>query len=220
MKVDLIDLKKQYSNIKNEVDSAIKTVLENSSFILGPEVEKFEKEFAVYCGSNYSVGVSSGTDVIFFSLKILGIGAGDEVIIPANTFIATALAVSYSGAKPVLVDCNEDYLIDPSQIEKAITPRTKAIIPVHLYGQVADMEEISKIALKHDLYVIEDACQAHGAEYAKRKAGSFGDIGCFSFHPWKNLGAYGDGGAITINNKEFYEKAILIRNIGQKKISP
>ena len=217
-KINFVDLKRQYSGIKQEIDSAIKEVLENTDFILGEPVAKFEKNFADYCKVKYCLGVSSGLDALKLSLKALGIGPGDEVITVANTFIATALAISDCGAKPVLVDCNQlDYNIDIDKIESAITEKTKAITPVHLYGQPADMDSIMELAEKHNLYVIEDACQAHGAEYKGRRVGGIGRIGCFSFYPGKNLGAYGDGGAITTNDPELAEKIRILRNCGQQE---
>lgn len=217
MKIDFVDLKKQYLSIKPEIDAAISRVLNNTSFILGKEVEDFEKDFAEFCGTTYAIGVSSGTDALRLSLRALGISSGDEVITVANTFIATTLAISDCGAKPVLVDCNSEYNIDINKIEAAITPRTKAIIPVHLYGQPADMGPIMKIAEKYNLKVVEDACQAHGAEYKSKKVGNLGHVACFSFYPGKNLGAYGDGGAITTNSSELAEKIMLLREYGQKK---
>ena len=216
--ISFVDLKRQYISIKDEIDPAIKKVIDNASFILGKDVEDFEKNFASYCQTKYCVGVSSGTDALHLALRALNIGSGDEVIVPANTFIATALGVSYTGATPVLVDCNtHDYNIDVAKIEGAITARTKAIMPVHLYGQPADMSPILDIAKKHNLNVVEDACQAHGAEYIGKKCGSLGTIGCFSFFPGKNLGAYGDGGAVTTNDPEIDEKIRLLRDYGQKK---
>ncbi|OGZ17793.1 MAG: erythromycin biosynthesis sensory transduction protein eryC1 [Candidatus Nealsonbacteria bacterium RBG_13_37_56] len=217
-KINFVDLKRQYSGIKQEIDLAIKEVLENTDFILGEPVAKFEKNFADYCKVKYCVGASSGLDALKLSLKALGIEPEDEVITVANTFIATALAISDCGAKPVLVDCNQlDYNIDIDKIESAITEKTKAIIPVHLYGQPADMDPIIELAKKHNLYVIEDACQAHGAEYKGRRVGGIGRIGCFSFYPGKNLGAYGDGGAITTDDPELAEKIRILRNCGQQE---
>lgn len=218
MKVDFVNLSRQYSIIKDEIEEAVFRVLKKSTFILGDEVEHFEEEFAKYCGVKYCVGVSSGTEALHITLKVLGIQDGDEVILPPNTFIATALAVSYTGAKPVFVDIDPGtYNIDFSKIEEKITKKTKAIIAVHLYGQMAEMDKILKIAKKYNLKVIEDACQAHGAKYKDKKAGSFGDTACFSFYPTKNLGCYGDGGAIVTNSKEVAEKVKLLRNYGQVK---
>lgn len=226
MEVQLVDLKAEHKEIKKELHKEVKRVLSGGNFILGKEVETFEREFATYIGARYAVGVNSGTDALFLSLLSLDIGKDDEVIVPALTYVATAFAVSFTGAKPVFVDIDETtYNINPDKIEEKITPNTKAIIPVHLYGQPADMQPIIEIAKKHSLKVIEDACQAHGAEYifkkddntkATKKAGSIGDIGCFSFYPTKNLGCYGDGGMIVTNDKELYDKLLMLRNYGQK----
>lgn len=216
--INFVDLKKQYLTIKNEIDRAVQRVLENTSFILGKEVSDFEKNFSNYCNTKYCIGVSSGTDALYLSIKALGIGPGDEVITTAYTFISTCLAISRLGARPVFVDCNElDFNIDIRKIESAITEKTKAIMPVHLYGQPADMDSIMEIAKRHKLYVIEDACQAHGAEYKGRKSGGLGHIGCFSFYPTKNLGGAGDGGAITTNIDQLAEKLRILRNCGQKE---
>ncbi|MCX6719919.1 MAG: aminotransferase class I/II-fold pyridoxal phosphate-dependent enzyme, partial [Candidatus Staskawiczbacteria bacterium] len=198
-----LNLKAQYDSIKNEINSAIKRVLESGEFIGGAEVEKFEKEFAKFCGVKYAISVNSGTDALFLSLKALGIENGDEVITTPFTFIATVEAIANCGAKPVFVDIEAGtFNIDASKIKKAITKKTKAIIPVHLFGQIANMQEIMKIAKEYKLYVIEDAAQAVGAEYKEKKAGTIGDLGCFSFFPSKNLGAMGDGGMIVTNNKK------------------
>ena len=201
-----LDLKAQYKSIKKEIDLAIKSVLEANVFIGGPEVEKFEKEAAKFCGTKYAIGVNSGTDALYLSLKALDIGSGDEVITTPFTFIATAEVISNCGAKPVFVDINpKTYNIDVLKIEKNITKKTKAILPVHLFGQMADMEEIMKIARKYKLKVIEDSAQAISAKIKInnkwKRSGSVGDFGCFSFFPSKNLGAYGDGGLITTNSK-------------------
>jgi len=210
-----LDLSSQYELIKKEVDQAIKRVLSSGVFIGGEEVEEFEKEFAKFCGTKYAIGVNSGTDALFLSLKVLGIGSGDEVITTPFTFIATAEAIINCNAKPVFVDINPNtFNIDASKIEKAINKRTKAIIPVHLFGQMADMDEIIRIAKKYNLYVIEDAAQAVGAEYKGKKAGSIGSLGCFSFFPSKNLGAMGDGGMIVTNDKKFADKVRLLKNHG------
>jgi dTDP-4-amino-4,6-dideoxygalactose transaminase len=217
MKINFVDLKRQYHKYSREFNQAIKEVLEKTDFILGGEVQRFEKDFARYCGTKYCLGVASGTDALLLSLKSLNMGTGDEVITAANTYIATVLAISMVGAKPILVDMNpETYNIDVEKIEKNITKRTKAILPVHLYGQPADMEPITKIAQKYNLYLVEDACQAHGARYQQKKVGSFGDAAAFSFYPGKNLGSYGDGGAITTNNQKLAEKIFMLRNYGQK----
>jgi len=210
-----LDLAAQYKLIKKEIDRAVKRVLDKSIFINGPEVENLEKEVAKFCGTKYAIGVNSGTDALYLSLKILGIGRGDEVITTPFTFIATAEVIANLGVKPVFVDIDsETFNIDPLKIEEKITKKTKAIIPVHLFGQMADMTEIMKIVKKHNLFVIEDAAQAIGAEYKKRKAGTIGDLGCFSFFPSKNLGAYGDGGMIVTNNKKLADKTRLLKNHG------
>jgi dTDP-4-amino-4,6-dideoxygalactose transaminase len=215
--VPFVDLKAQYASIKPEIDQAVMTVLANCNFILGNEVEKFEASFAQFLGSKYAIGVSSGLDALRLALEALEIGAGDDVIIPANTFIATALAVSATQARPVLVDMDpRNYNIDPNRIEDAITPSTRAIMPVHLYGQPCDLEPILDIARRHNLFVIEDACQAHGARYQNRRTGTFGKVGCFSFYPGKNLGAYGDAGAAVTDDKDLAEKIARRRNYGQK----
>ena len=218
MKVPFLDLKVQYESIRDEIAIALQEVLDNTAFAGGPFVEKFEKEFASFCQCEFAIGVSSGTAALWLTLLGLGIGAGDEVITVPNTFIATAEAISFSGAKPVFVDIDEQtYNINPELLEGAITPRTKAIIPVHLYGQTADMDHIMEIARAHGLFVVEDACQAHGAEYRGRRAGSIGDAGCFSFYPGKNLGAYGEAGAVVTNNAELAEKIRMFRDHGQAK---
>ena len=217
MRVNFVDLKRQYEKIKNEIDNAMFKVVHEGDFILGKELEAFEKEFASYCNSKFCAGVNSGTSALHFALTALDVGKGDEVILPANTFIATAFAVSYTGAKPVLADIDrESYNIDAAKIKEKITKKTKAIIPVHLYGQTADMNPVLEIAKKYNLRVIEDCCQAHGALYGGKKAGSIGDIGCFSFYPSKNLGAYGDGGAIVTSDEKILENVCMLRNYGQK----
>jgi len=215
MNIPLVDLRTQYEALKNEIDAAIQTVLDKCNFILGEEVASFEQEFARFVGVHHAVGVSSGTEALHLAMRTLGIGPGDEVITAANTFIATASAVSLAGARPVLVDCDpETYEIDVRRIAEAVTERTKAIIPVHLYGQCADMDPILELAERKKLVVIEDAAQAHGAEYKGRPAGSMGAAGCFSFCPDRNLGAYGDGGLIVTNDEEVAEKIQLLRNWG------
>jgi dTDP-4-amino-4,6-dideoxygalactose transaminase len=221
-KIDLIvpflDLKAQYESIKDEIQTAIQQVLNSNSFSGGPFVAKFENEFATFCGCKYAIGVGSGTEALWLSLLAIGIGQGDEVITVPNTFIATAEAISFTGAKPVFVDIDEQtYAMDPALLEDAITPRTKTIIPVHIFGQVADMDPIMEIARKYNLFVIEDACQAHGAEYKGRPAGSIGDAGCFSFYPGKNLGAYGEAGAVVTNNTELANTIRALRDHGQTK---
>jgi dTDP-4-amino-4,6-dideoxygalactose transaminase len=209
MKVNFVDLKAQYQSIKPEVDEAIQGVLNSCAFV---NSRSFEQEFAAYCGTEHCVGVGNGTDALFMTMKALGLGPGDEAITAANTFIATAEGIGWTGATPVFVDCDAvSYNLDPAKIEAAITPRTKAIVPVHLYGQPADMDPIMEIARKHKLLVIEDCAQSHGATYKGRKTGTFGDAACYSFYPGKNLGAYGDGGAVTTNNAEL---AVRIRQLG------
>lgn len=217
MKISFVDLKRQYDSIKCEINVKIDEVLNSTQFILGENVKTFEEEFAKYCNAKYAIGVASGTDALTLSLGSLGICEGDEVITVPNTFIATVDAISRNNARPVFVDIDpETYNIDVNKIEEKITERTKAIMPVHLYGQPADMDPILKIAEDHDIKVIEDACQAHGAEYKSKKVGSLGHIGCFSFYPGKNLGAYGDGGIIVTNDFDVAEKIKMLRNYGQK----
>jgi dTDP-4-amino-4,6-dideoxygalactose transaminase len=218
MKVPFLDLKAQYISIKDEIGEAIQRVLDNTAFAGGPFVAQFEKEFAAFCGANHAVGVGSGTDALWAALVAMGVGPGDEVITVPDTFIATAEAISFCGAKPVFVDVEETtYNMDPARLEAAITPKTKAIIPVHLFGQMADMDPIMEIARKRRLYVIEDAAQAHGAEHKGKKAGSVGDVGCFSFYPGKNLGAYGEAGAVVTNNDQLADKMRMFRDHGQPK---
>lgn len=218
LEVPLVDLKAQYTLIRTEVEAAMKGVLAEACFILGPPVDAFERAFASFCGAKHCVGVASGTDALHLILRALSIGEGDEVLLPAFTFIATALGVSCSGATPVLVDVRrEDGLIDPDRIRAAITPRTKAILPVHLYGRCADMDRIQAIATEHGLMVVEDAAQAHGATYKDRPVGSLGQAAGFSFYPGKNLGAYGDGGAITTNDETLAERLRLLRNWGSRR---
>ncbi len=217
MKISFVDLKRQYDSIKDELNVKINEVLNNTQFILGENVKSFEEEFAEYCDTKYAVGVASGTDALTLSLATLGIGEGDEVITVPNTFIATVDAISKNNARPVFVDIDpETYNIDVNKIEEKISERTKAIMPVHLYGQPADMDPILEIAEEHNIGVIEDACQAHGAEYKGKNVGSFGQIGCLSFYPGKNLGAYGDGGIVVTNDSDVAEKIKILRNYGQK----
>ncbi|MBZ0251701.1 MAG: DegT/DnrJ/EryC1/StrS family aminotransferase, partial [Candidatus Methylomirabilis sp.] len=217
MRIPLVDLAANYRSIQGEVDAAMRGVLESCAFILGPEVKRFEEDFAAYCGARRCVGVGSGTDALELALKVLGIGPGDEVIVPANTFIATCLAVSALGASPVLVDCRaEDHLLDVAKVRERITPRSRAIVPVHLYGRCADMDAVLAIAREHGLKVVEDACQAHGAVYKGRRAGTMGDAGCFSFYPGKNLGAYGDGGAVVTNSDGLADELLYWRNWGSR----
>ncbi len=218
MKIELVDLHRQYHNYKKEINKAIQLVLDSGNFILGKEVENFEQEFAKFCGVKYCIGVASGTDALYLSLKALGVGPGDEVITVPNSFISTALCISMAGAKPVFVDIKPDtYNIDVKKIGEKITSKTKVIIPVHLYGQPAEMDAIREIANKYNLKILEDACQAHGAFYHNKRVGNLGDIAAFSFYPSKNLGAYGDGGAVVTNNSEFGEKVLLFREYGSKQ---
>jgi dTDP-4-amino-4,6-dideoxygalactose transaminase len=216
MQVPFVDLNAQYATIKDEIDRAIQEVLDTTSFVGGEAVTTFERSFASYCDAKHAVGVANGTDALQLSLRAIEVGPGDEVITVAHTFIATAAAISAVGAIPVFVDIDPySYTIDVSQIEAAITQQTKAIVPVHLYGQPADMRPILEIAQKHSLYVIEDAAQAHGAEYGGKRVGSLGHIACFSFYPGKNLGAYGDGGAITTNESWIAERIMRLRDHGR-----
>jgi dTDP-4-amino-4,6-dideoxygalactose transaminase len=216
MKVPFLDLKAQYLSISDEIDASMRQVLENTAFSGGPFVAGFENEFALFCRCQYAIGVGSGTEALWLTLLALGVGRGDEVITVPNTFIATAEAISLCGATPVFVDVSEQsYTMDPNLLEEAITPRTKAVIPVHLYGQPADMDPIVEIAKKHGLFVIEDACQAHGAEYKGRSVGTLGDAACFSFYPGKNLGAYGEGGGVVTNHQKLAEKIQRLRDHGQ-----
>lgn len=215
--VPFVDLKAQFQTLRAEILPRVIAVMEEASFILGPDVSRFEENFAAYVGSRYCVGIESGTAALQFALEALKIGAGDEVIIPANTYIASALAVSAVGAQPVLVDVDRAYLIDPTLLERALTPRTKAIMPVHLYGQAVPMDAIVEFARRHRLVVVEDAAQAHGARWGGRRVGSFGDVGCFSFYPGKNLGAYGDGGAIVTDDAALADRLRLLRDFGQRK---
>lgn len=214
--IPLVDLKAQYNSIKEEVDEVISRVLNNTSFIMGNELEVFEGEFAEYCNTRYAIGVANGSDALILALLACGIGEGDEVITIPNTFIATSEAISHVGARIIFVDVVPDtFNIDVSKIEDKITKNTKAIMPVHLYGQPADMDPLIILAKKYGLKIIEDAAQAHGAEYKGRKAGSIGDVACFSLYPSKNLGAYGDGGIITTSNEEIANKIKFLRNHGR-----
>ncbi|MBD3179852.1 MAG: aminotransferase class V-fold PLP-dependent enzyme [Candidatus Latescibacteria bacterium] len=217
-KIPFLSLKETTSKVRDEVDSVISDIIDNTAFVLGPRVESFENKFAGYCGTKYAAGTSSGTSAIILALQGFGIGEGDEVITVPNTFIATAEAIALAGAKPVLVDVlNDTALIDPGKIEEAITPRTRAIMPVHLFGQCCDMDPIMDIARKNDLIVIEDACQAHGATYKGRRAGSLGHAGAFSFYPSKNLGAFGEGGMVTSDDLDCIEMIKGLRHHGQLK---
>ena len=217
MPVPFLDLKAQNDALHSEILSSIEEVISRSAFAGGPFVAKFEDEFAAFCQTRHAIGVGNGTDALWFALLALGVGAGDEVITVAHTFMATAEAISFCGAKPVFVDIDEDtYTLDPAHLERAITSRTKAIIPVHLYGQMADMDPIMEIAKRHNLPVIEDACQAHGAEYKGRFAGSIGHAGCFSFYPGKNLGAFGEAGAVVTNDPALATQIRVLRDHGQE----
>ena len=216
-KIQFVDLAAQYEQLKPEIDAAMARVCARGDFILGEDVKLFEREFAAFCRAPHCQAVANGTEALQLALLACGVGPGDEVITCTHTFIATVLAIHQAGAKPVLVDCDPHfYTIDPAQAARAITPRTKAIMPVHLYGQSADMDPILELANRHKLYVIEDACQAHGAEYKGRRCGTMGDIAAFSFYPGKNLGAYGDGGAVTTTRADLSERVWLLRNYGQK----
>ncbi len=218
MKIPFIDLKAQYESIEDEINVAIRQVLDSCAFAGGPFVEKFEEAFAEYCRCDYCIGVGSGTEALWLSLMAYDIGPGDEVVTVPNTFVATAEAISFCGATPVFVDVDEKTLtMNTALLEEVLTPRTKAILPVHLFGQTADMKPILKIAEKHGLVVVEDACQAHGAEYEGKRAGSLGDAGCFSFYPGKNLGAYGEAGAVVTNNAETAKKIRILRDHGQPR---
>jgi len=215
--IPIVDLRAQYASIEDEINEAVQGVLESGHFILGPNVEALEKEVAGYCQCRYGVGVASGTDALRLSLHALGIGPGDEVITTPFTFIATANTISHTGATPVFVDIDpRTYNIDSAKIEEAITERTKAILPVHLYGQPADMGSIMEVAQRNNLRVIEDCAQAIGAEYKGRRVGSFGDVGCLSFYPTKNLGAYGDGGMVVTNDPEIAERVDVLRRQGSR----
>jgi dTDP-4-amino-4,6-dideoxygalactose transaminase len=216
--IPFVDLKAQYHSIKQEVDAAIADVLENSAFILGKHVAAFEEEFAAFCQTKFAIGVNSGTSALHLAFLAAGIGLGDEVITVPFTFVATVAAIGYTGARPVFVDVDPcSYTMDPAKIEAAITERTKAIVPVHLYGQAADMDPILEVARRHHLIVIEDAAQAHGAEYKGRRVGSMGDLACFSFYPGKNLGAYGEGGAVVTNQPEYNRTIRMLRDWGAER---
>ena len=215
--VPFLDLPAQYRQIKPEIDAAIARVIDCAQFVLGPEVAAFEERFAAYCDSKYCIALNSGTSALHLALLAAGIGPGDEVITVSMTFVATTAAILYCGARPVFVDIDSDtWTIDPNLVEAAVTPRTRAILPVHLHGLVADMDPIIAVARRHGLVVIEDAAQSHGAEYKGRSAGSIGDIGCFSFYPGKNLGAYGEGGAAVTDDPELARRMTLLRDWGQE----
>ncbi|MDQ3472212.1 MAG: DegT/DnrJ/EryC1/StrS family aminotransferase [Acidobacteriota bacterium] len=216
--IPFVDLKAQYLTIKNEIETAIREVVESCHFVLGEQVEAFETEFARFCGTEHALGVNSGTSALHLALLVAGVKAGDEVVTVSDTFVATAAAICYTGARPVFVDIEpRSCTMDPARIEAAITPRTKVVMPVHLYGGCADMDPIREIARRHNLIVIEDAAQAHGADYKGRRAGSLGDISCFSFYPGKNLGAYGEAGAVVTDNAEFGTAIRRLRDHGQRQ---
>ena len=216
MDIPFVDLKSQYQSLQPAVDEAIQSVLDRTAFIMGPEVTAFEEAFANYIGVTHAIGVGSGTAALRLALEALGVGPDDEVITVPDTYFATCEAISHVGAEVRFVEADaKTYNIDPSRLEEAINDRTKAIMPVHLYGQPADMQPIMEIARRHNLFVVEDAAQAHGSQYKGRKAGSFGDLSCFSFYPGKNLGAYGDGGAILTNDDHLASRLRLLRNHGQ-----
>jgi dTDP-4-amino-4,6-dideoxygalactose transaminase len=216
-RVPFVDLKAQHASIAADVEAAVQRVMANTDFILGADVEAFEKEFAAYCEAGHCVALDSGMSALELGMRAMGIGPGDEVITPAGSFIASSSAISFTGATPVWVDVDAGtYNIDPGRIEAAITPRTRAIMVVHLYGQPADMDRVLEIAARHDLPVIEDACQSHGARHRGRRTGSMGAFAAFSFYPAKNLGAYGDAGAITTNDAGLAEKVRMMRNYGQR----
>ena len=217
MKVPFNVLRPQYLMFKEEYDRAALEALDSGWYVLGEKVSQFEKEFADYVGVNHCVGLNSGLDALILAFRALGIGKGDEVIVPANTYIASVLGATENGATPVFVEPDEFYNIDPARIEEAITEKTKAILPVHLYGQPARMEEIMAIAKKYNLFVVEDCAQAHGATINGKNIGTFGDINCFSFFPTKNLGAFGDAGAIVTDSEELAERVRLLRNYGSAK---
>jgi dTDP-4-amino-4,6-dideoxygalactose transaminase len=215
--IPFVDLKAQYQQIKPEIDAALADVLKSSQFVLGPQLEAFEAEFAAYCQADHAIGVNTGTSALHLALLVAGVGPGDEVITVPFTFVATVAAICYTGARPVFVDIEpQSYTMDVQQIERAITERTKAILPVHLYGQPADMDSVNAIAKHYGLIVIEDAAQAHGAEYKGRRAGAIGDLGCFSFYPGKNLGAYGEGGMVVTNDRKYAQHVQMLRNWGQE----
>ncbi|MBD1940410.1 DegT/DnrJ/EryC1/StrS family aminotransferase [Microcoleus sp. FACHB-68] len=214
--IPLVDLKAQYASIRTDIDAAMQAVLDQTAFIGGEELKQFEAEFAAYCGAKACVGVGNGTDALYLALRCLGIGPGDEVITVAHTFIATAEAISLTGAKPVFVDIREDtMLMNPDALEAAITPRTRAVIVVHLYGQPCEMDRILEIARHHNLKVVEDAAQAHGAYWQGQRVGTLGDVACFSFYPGKNLGAYGDGGAVVSQDEDLIRRLRRLANHGR-----
>ena len=216
--IPFIDLKAQYANIGRELDAAVLKVLASGQYVLGDEVAAFEREFAVYCGASQAIAVNTGTSALHLALLAAGVGPGDEVITVPFTFVATVSAICYAGARPVFVDIEPlTFTMDPEQVEAAITPRTRAIVPVHIYGQMADMDAITDIGKRHGLAIIEDACQAHGAEYRGRRAGGIGVSGCFSFYPGKNLGACGEGGIVVTSNDEQAMSMRMLRDWGQSR---
>ena len=216
--IPFVDLRRQYKTIKTDIDSAVARIFDSGQFVLGDEVAAFEREFAAYSGAREGIATSTGTSALHLALLAAGIGAGDDVLTVPFTFVATAAAIGYTGARPVFVDVEPDsFTMDVSRIEDAITPRTKAIVPVHLYGQMADMDPIMEIARRRGLAVVEDACQAHGAYYKGRRAGSIGDFGCFSFYPGKNLGAYGEGGLVLAADPEHARTVRMLRDWGSEK---
>ena len=218
MKVPFLDLNAHHAPHFEEFETAIRSVIASGAFAGGPFVAEFEKDFAAYCGTSHAIGMGHGTEALWLSLLACGVGQGDEVITSPGTFMATAEAISYCGARPVFVDVDETtYNIDPAQLEMALTEKTRAIMPVHLFGQMADMDPILAFAKKHELHVIEDACQAHGATYKGRRAGSMGDAGCFSFYPGKNLGAFGEAGAVVTNSEELTRNLQMLRDHGQSR---
>jgi dTDP-4-amino-4,6-dideoxygalactose transaminase len=218
MTIPFLDLKASYLELKNEIDTAVSRVLDSGWYILGSEVECFEEDFASFCDTNHAIGVADGLDALHLALRAMDVGPGDEVIVPSNTFIATWLAVSECGATPVPVEPDMlSYNLDPARLEEAITPKTKAIIPVHLYGHPADLDPILSIAQKHNLWTLEDAAQAHGARYKGKRIGGHGDAAAWSFYPGKNLGAIGDGGAVTTRHADLAEKIRELRNYGSKE---
>lgn len=218
MKIPLVDIKANYAANKKNIDLAIQSVIDSTSFILGPALDEFEQNFAAFCGAKFCVGLDSGLSALELGMRALGIGRGDEVITPVNSFIASSSAISFTGATPKWIDADPNtFNIDVRQIESKITKKTRAIMPVHLYGQSADMDDILKIAKRHKLLVVEDACQAHGAKYMGKRVGSYGDFAAFSFYPGKNLGAFGDAGAIVTNDKSLAERVRQMRNYGRKE---
>ena len=214
MQINFFDFEQEIQILGPKIEETVMRVIRSGRYILGPELAAFEHEFAISIGAKHAIGVANGTDALMLALKAAGIGPGDEVITVANTFAATALAIAYTGATPVFVDI-KGHLMDPAQLEAALSPQTRAIIPVHLYGQCAEMETIKDFAKRHELFVLEDACQAHGAMYRGQPAGTIGQAGAFSFYPTKNLGAYGDAGMIVTNDHELADKLRLLRNYGQ-----